>query len=90
MTQIRFCQDRQIPVWRLHRWLHLERRGKLSLPSGEPSSPPELIRVSLPVNDSPSASAWDYELDWRQQQLRFGRHVPIRQLRQLLRLLRVC
>jgi hypothetical protein len=90
LTQVRFCQDRQIPVWRLHRWLHLERRGKLSAPSGESSSPPELIRVSLPENDSARAADWAYELDWRHGQLRWGANFQVRQLRQLLRLLRVC
>jgi hypothetical protein len=88
LTQVKFCQDRQIPLWRLHRWLYLERCGKLAVKSTPVF--PELIRVSLPENGSARGSDWAYELDWRRHQLRFGPDFQAGPLRQLLKLLRVC
>jgi hypothetical protein len=88
LTQVKFCQERQIPLWRLHRWLRLDRQSK----GGEKSSAsfPDLIRLAIPENHEAGGSDWAYELDWKNGSLRFGRQFEASQLRQIVELLRTC
>ena len=88
LTQVRFCRERQIPLWRLHRWLRLDRQRK----GIEKTTPalPDLIRLALPENHEAGGSDWAYELDWKNGRLRFGRQFEAAQLRQLVELLRTC
>lgn len=87
LTQAEFCRRRGLALWRLRRWLGMDRRGKLPGPVG--AKTPELIRLAWPQMPD-KGTGWAYELDWQRRQLRFGPGFEARQLRQLLEMLGVC